>query len=124
MRLVACRRTQRRHPIAPGAETRVDLECPPGRPWSLSVVDLSVSGISFAFEEDAPQIDNGTNLPNAVIRIGSCEMRGDLLVMHVTPSSSRTICGALFYPASDDDLIKLKSMIAGIEAVQPNSGGD
>jgi hypothetical protein len=46
-------------------------------------------------------------------------MRGEMLVMHVTPRTpeKRTI-GALFYPAQDVDLTKWKSVVAGIEAVQ------
>lgn len=119
---VDCRRSQRRHSVAPGADASIQLQHPPGCPWTLRVIDISVSGISFAFEEDAPRIDSGENLSNVVIKIGSCTMEGDLLIMHVTPVPPRTVCGALFYPATDDDLIKLKSMIAGIEAVQPGAG--
>jgi len=41
-------------------------------------------------------------------------------VIHLTSHEMHsTLCGALFYPASDDDLKLLRSIIAGIEAVQP-----
>ena len=38
------------------------------------------------------------------------------MIMHVTPE--RSACGALLFPMTDHDLVKLKSIIAGIEAVQ------
>jgi len=118
---IACRRTQRRHPVAPGADTRVEFEYPPGREWNEPLVDISVSGISFALDEVAPHLDCGTNVPRVRIAVGSCVMNGDLLVMHVTATGGRAVCGALFYPATDDDLVKLKSVIAGIEAVRPET---
>jgi hypothetical protein len=37
--------------------------------------------------------------------------------MHVTADpDSRYVCGALFYPSTDTDLVKLKGVIAGMEA--------
>jgi hypothetical protein len=39
--------------------------------------------------------------------------------MHVTPQSeNRKVCGALFYAASYEDLIKWRAAMAGIEAVR------
>jgi hypothetical protein len=55
-------------------------------------------------------------MPDAVIHLGGCEIRGELVVMHLTPQTpTRTICGALFYAACDEDLIKLRSAVAGME---------
>ena len=78
----------------------------------------------FDPKPDAPQEVRGpletisTNVDG--IRIGECLIRGDLVVMHLTAESeARQICGALLYPATDTDLVKLKSVIAGMEAVEP-----
>jgi hypothetical protein len=117
-RKVACRRTQRRFSISQTASAFVELEYPPssGNRLKLPLVDISVSGLSFRFTDELAGIDSGTSLGPVKIHVGNCEMSGEFLIMHVTPESAfRTICGALFYPTSDDDLIKLKSVVAGIE---------
>lgn len=84
----------------------------------MAVVNVSASGISFKVEADQgiARLDEGMALDEVELRIGDCTMRGDLLVMHVTQSAdSGYVCGALFYPASDTDLVKLKSVVAGME---------
>ena len=84
----------------------------------MPLTDISVSGLSFRLTDELPEMEGGTTLSSAVIRLGRCEIHGDLLVMHVTGvGSDETVAGALFYPAKDADLLKLKSAIAGIEAV-------
>jgi hypothetical protein len=84
----------------------------------LPLVDISISGLSFVMTEELPAIDSGTNIPDIVIRLGECEIHGELVVMHMTPDGDdRTICGALFFAATDEDLMKLRSAIAGMEAV-------
>ena len=52
------------------------------------------------------------------MRLSTCEIAGDILVIHVT--DERGICGALFYPATDTDLLKLRSAVAALEV----AGGD
>jgi hypothetical protein len=113
-----CRRRQRRHSIAAGAEARVEFHhpFPHGESCSARLVDLSVAGFSFAVPEQLSNLEVGTTVPQAVLRLGSCVMQGDMMIIHVTPE--RGICGALFYPTTDADLIKLRSVIAGIEAVK------
>lgn len=117
-----CRRNVRRHTIVDSENSRVEFRFPHpnGRPWSLPLLDVSVSGFSFSLDDELAGFDTGTTLEPVVLRIGSVEMHGALLVMHVSRSSSPAtrVCGVLFYPAQDEDLLKLKSVIAGIEAVR------
>lgn len=115
----ACRRKVRRHSTTGTVEACVEVTYPDSdaRNVRLPLVDISISGLSFVMTEELPAIENGTNLPEVVVRLGECEIQGELVVMHTTPHDDRTICGALFYAETDDDLMKLRSAIAGMEAV-------
>lgn len=115
------RRVARRYVISNADHARVVFNFPEpgGRRYEMAMIDISASGMSFRYGDDAPDLESGTTLQEAVLRLGRCEIRGELLVMHVTPHpTGETVCGALFYPALDADLLKLKSAIAGIEAVK------
>jgi len=119
--LKRCRRLVRRHPIPEGAAATVEFVHPgPNGPrHGRSLVDVSVSGLSFDAGPELAGIGSGTTIPGAVVRFGGCEMRGELLVMHETACTpERRTIGALFYPAQDVDLVKWKSVVAGVEAVQ------
>jgi len=114
------RRVVRRHAITNAEHARVGFHFPGpgGRRCELALTDISISGLSFRYRDEISPIESGTSLPAVTIRFGTCEIQGDLLVMHVTRQvAGETVCGALFYPAKDADLLKLKSVIAGIEAV-------
>ena len=114
------RRVVRRHAIANAEQARIVFHYPGpgGRRCELPLIDISISGLSFRYRDEIPRLETGTALAAVTVRFGSCEIEGDLLVMHVTPHApGETLCGALFYPAKDADLLKLKSVIAGIEAV-------
>ena len=115
-----CRRITRRYAIPPGSAARVEFDYPGpnGRHCSQPLLDLSVSGLSFACADELPGIDSGTTLSPAVVHVGDCDVHGELLVMHVT-DGARTIVGALFYPAHDIDLVKWKGVLAGVQALQP-----
>jgi hypothetical protein len=99
------RRRQRRYVVRGQRVACVEFEYPSpnGRAYRHTMVNLSASGVSFALDRDSPELDAG--------------IRGDLVVMHTTAEGSGPVCGALFYPASDTDLVKLKGVIAGMEAV-------
>jgi len=115
-----CRRKQHRHTPLETDQAFVEVAWPQpsGIRHRLPVVDISVSGLSFSYD-DLEDIEGGTNLPEVVIWLGECEILGELLVMHVTPQpGNRKVCGALFYAASDTDLIKWRAAVAGIEAVR------
>ena len=118
----ATRRKQQRHWIRRHGESCVEFKHPGpnGRPYRLPLVNVSIAGISFALDghDDLALIEPGTRVEGASIHIETCELRGDLVMMHITPGTDqRGMCGALFYPASDSDLIKLRSVIAGMEAL-------
>ena len=115
------RRRQPRYSVSRPKEVCVEFEhpSPNGRHFRLPVVNLSSSGISFLVgaQDDFPEPEEGSTIPRAVVRVGECMINGDMLIMHTTPGSgSGYVCGALLYPNSDDDLVKLKSVIAGMEA--------
>jgi len=118
----ACRRRQNRFTIVDESTASVefDFPAPVGQHYSLPVVNISVSGISFVLEPDrAPGgLEIGEDLTDATITVAGCSMSGELVVMHISEEAGRAICGALFYPAGDADLVKLKSVIAGMEAVR------
>ena len=115
-RTTACRRRQHRHSVSSDARVEFSYPDPEGARHSYTVVDISVSGFSFSMGEPLAGVDIGTSISSAELRVGECVMQGDLMIMHVTPEWS--IVGALFYPATDTDLLKLKSMIAGLEAAK------
>ena len=114
------RRVTRRYAVTKSHRARLEFDYPGpgGKRYDLPLIDISVSGLSFNCADRLPGLESGTTLSPIIIRLGMCDIHGDLLVMHVTRDpSGGTICGALFYPAKDADLLKLKSAIAGIEAV-------
>ena len=114
------RRGQRRFAVALGKLARVEFSHPGpnGQFYDLEVTNVSSSGVSFCLEEnhELASLEEGTSLSGVVIRIGDCMIRGEMVVMHLTDDTgSRRICGALFYPATDTDLVQLRGLIAGME---------
>ena len=114
------RRGQRRHPISRSELARVEFAYPGpnGRCYELDVTNISSSGVSFSLErtDELTGLEEGTSLSEVVIRVGDCSIHGEMVVMHVTgDADSRRVCGALFYPATDTDLVQLKGVIAGME---------
>ena len=114
------RRRQSRFAVKPPKQAMIRFTYPgtDGDDQRLLVTNVSASGISFAVEGDQgiSPLEEGTTLEEVELQIGGCNIDGDLLVMHVTHGAdSGYVCGALFYPASDTDLVKLKSVVAGME---------
>jgi hypothetical protein len=117
--ITGCRRKQPRRTTSGSGKAWVEVNYPQpeGRQHRLALVDVSVSGLSFVFEEQLAGLETGTDLHDVLIRVGDCEIHGELVVMHVTPHGhDRWLCGALFYAAGDTDLLKWRSAIAGMEA--------
>ena len=119
---IASRRKQRRYAVPKSHAACVEFEhpSPNGQTYRLAITNVSASGLSFDVDEYAElqQLEEGANVADATVRFGSCMIRGDLVVMHVSSEEGDgAICGALIYPDSDTDLVKLKSVIAGIEAI-------
>jgi hypothetical protein len=118
------RRRQRRYEISGESRASVEFEhpVPHGAHHRLYLTNVSASGISFLVEHGSElgRLEEGASLPRAIVRFGECMIHGDLIVMHFTPGpTGYDVCGALLYPASDMDLVKLKGVIAGLEAAQP-----
>ena len=117
---MTCRRTQRRHATkgTDGAVVEITYPQPTGPSHQFPLLDISISGQSFLFEDELPGIDSGDALSDVTVRLSDCEIQGELVVMHITAQSeTRRVCGALFYAASDTDLLKWRSAIAGMPAV-------
>jgi len=117
--ITGCRRKQRRQTTSGSGSAYIEIALPQpeGRTHQFPLVDVSVSGLSFGFEEPLPGLESGADLCNVLVRLGDCEIRGELVVMHVTSQGqNRRICGALFYAATDTDLLKWRAAIAGMEA--------
>jgi hypothetical protein len=113
------RRRQVRYDVSDAASAFVEFAHPPpnGPHLRLSLVDIGVSGIRFAYGEELSGLEVGSSVAPVTIHIGDCQMHGELVVMHLTPVSDAIVhCGALFYPSSDEELIKLKSVVAGLAA--------
>jgi len=88
-----------------------------GRRIRLPLLELSVSGLSFALEGDLPLVTRGAHFEAIVVRVGECELQGALVVKHVTDGGpGRISCGGMFYPKGVPDLLKLNGVIAGAEA--------
>ena len=118
-RSTACRRRSRRHRLSLDSEATVQLELPhSGTRVSLLLVDISVSGFSFQLSGGADdEIEIGATLSDVTLAVGNCTISGEMMVLHVSLSETGGVGGALFYPSTDADLVKLKSLVSGIEAV-------
>ena len=85
-------------------------------PHRVPIRDISISGISFEFPHELPEPECGLELGQVTLHFPRTEIVGDLLVMHLSHlSAGRRICGTLFYPSSEEELMKLKGVIAGFE---------
>ena len=115
----ASRRKQHRYDISGATNAFVELTHPQpgGQLFRMPLCDIGVSGLRFSYTEEIPGIDIGASYSPVAICIGDCRMRGELVIMHLTQVSESVVhCGALFYPASDEELIRLKGVVAGLEA--------
>ena len=113
----SCRRKLRRHRLSEESRSRIEFAYPGPRGCNLSLtlLDVSSAGFSFALEEQLQEVEAGTSLDCVVLHVGPCQIRGDMMIIHIT--HERGVCGALFYPSTDEDLIKLRALMAGIESV-------
>ena len=109
-----CRRRHARHRFSENAEASVEFGYPnpQSRRCSMRIRDISPSGLSFVLSHELPGLEVGTCIRGASVRVEGHAFHGDLLVMHVTPSNDPgSICGVLFYPASDEDLDRLNAAL-------------
>ncbi len=111
----ASRRRDRRYALGKGAGSTVEFvhPSPHGPLWCLSLLDISVSGLSFVLDDEISGIDEGTTISDVTVRVGDVEACGELLIMHVSTAENRRVCGALFYPSTDADLKTVHDVLAG-----------
>lgn len=111
-------RNRRRHPrLKPPREANARVEFgypqPDGHRCSMPLRDLSPSGLSFALSKELPGLEVGSCIEQVTIHFGPKQMRGDLLLMHMTPDNCEgALCGALFYPVGDEDILTLQGLLA------------
>jgi hypothetical protein len=113
-----CRRSARRHAF-PEAEAIIGFDYPrPGEHrCEMPLKDLSNAGISFVLTHELPGIEIGETLRRVALRVNSTVVRGDLLICHLTPGEEPgAVCGGLFYPASDRDVLRLRDLLAELNA--------
>ena len=116
------RRLQRRYNLAPETGARLSFchPAPMGIPYDLPVRDISLSGLSLVLPVDFPEMQAGDMIKSIEVHVLRKVFRGDLLVMHVTPVQNRGgVCGGLFYPEGDEDLITVRLVIKALDAADP-----
>ena len=113
------RRLERRHPLPPdaGAALYFQYPSPNGPSLEAPLRDVSLSGLSMNLPDELAGIQPGDIVKGIEARVARKSFRGDLLIMHVTPSTqSRPFCGGLFYPEGDEDLITIRLVVRALEA--------
>ena len=115
-------RAENRIPIprAERAFVEFDYPQPMGKRRRLVLLDMSNDGLCFALPfYGLIGIDLSTHILDVLVRIGSCEIGGELLVSHVTrESEERTLCGGRFYPATETDRLQMTKAIMGLGSLQ------
>jgi hypothetical protein len=112
------RRKNRRYQLSHNLEPTIEFNHPGpnGVLYNLPVVDLSNAGFAFRINDELTGLEAGSNVDGVVLHMGDIRIEGDLVVIRITPG--QLTCGALFYPSSDENLLKLRSLITGIRAGQ------
>jgi len=112
------RRKADRHALPPDSGASVSFRWPDrrGAEMTLPLRDVSKAGLSFFLGSEMPGLDIGECLRGFEVRGLGHVFRGELLVMHITPKAGATgLVGGLFYPASDDDLLRMRDLVRHLE---------
>lgn len=106
-------------PRAERAFVEFDYPQPTGKRRRLSLLNMSSHGLCFALPfYGLSGIELSTHLIDVVVRVGSCEIGGQLLVSHVTrQSDERILCGGRFYPATESDRLQMTKVKASLESI-------
>ena len=118
MSTITCRRRHERFVLEPGAAwIEFAYPAPGGFGLRMQLRDISASGVSFVLSHSLPSLDIGRGIERASLDLGRRKIHGDLLVMHLTPDATRgSICGALFYPRGDANILAIQSIVADLGA--------
>ena len=112
-----CNRDEKRLLLneADGAFVEFGDSGPGGQPRRFALTGISATGLSFNVT-DGDGIARGATFADAVVRLGSFDVRGPLEIVHVTEEDETPpFCGARFDPASEGELRKLKEGMKEIE---------
>jgi len=115
---IRCRRKHRRFVPPSEANARVQFGYPKpgGHPCEMKLKDLSAGGLCFTLAHDLPGLDVGVSIDQARLLVGDRCISGDLFVMHLTPDASAgSVCGALFFPDGDENILAVQTLIAQFE---------
>jgi hypothetical protein len=107
------RRRTDRHRFEPDTAAPFRFRFPDedGALFESEVRDISGSGLSFFVVPGLPTLEAGDLLRDVVVEVGSRPIRGEMVVLHVTPQfEPGAVCGGLFYPKSDDDLLAVRRL--------------
>lgn len=113
------RRLQPRYPLPVDAEAALSFRYPfpNGATVEARLRDISLSGLSLVLPEALSRVQVGDIVNGIEARVAAKRFRGDLLVMHVTGSGEQgAVCGGLFYPEGDEDLITIRLVLRSLEA--------
>jgi len=113
------RRLQPRYPVPAdaGAALVFRYPFPNGPVVEARLRDISLSGLSLFLPAALSRVQVGDIVNGIEARVANKSFRGDLLVMHVTRASEpATVCGGLFYPEGDEDLITIRLVLRSLEA--------
>lgn len=113
------RRLQDRHTVPADAAATLHFRhpAPNGKPLEARLRDVSLSGLSMVLPEELSDVQAGDIVRGIVARVARKSFRGDLLVMHVTRANEAVaVCGGLFYPEGDEDLITIRLVVRALEA--------
>ena len=111
------RRLQKRYPLpTDGGVLRFHHPGQGGPGFTATMRDVSLSGLSFFLPSEIPGLIVGGIIRGVEAGIGGRTFRGDLLPMHLTPANfGGAVCGGLFYPESDEDLITIRLVVRALE---------
>lgn len=112
------RRQTRRHALPEEFEGRVEFgyPAPEEHRCSMALNDISESGLSFVLEHELPGLEVGRQIEQVTLHAGGRVIDGDMVITHLTSEAGGSVCGALFYPSSDADLIHLRELLAELGA--------
>lgn len=113
------RRLQNRYSLPHDTDAALSFcyPAPNGLRIEARLRDVSLSGLSIVLPEALAGIQVGEIVRGIEASVAAKSFRGDLLVMHVTPTNdAAAICGGLFYPEGDEDLITIRLVVRALEA--------
>lgn len=112
------RRLQNRYAVPPetGAVLQFCHPSPHGRRLEARIRDVSLSGLSMVLPDELSDVQAGDIVKGIEARVARKTFRGDLLVMHVSQANDALpVCGGLFYPEGDEDLITIRLVVRALE---------